>query len=66
MVVQFGGMTLEKVLFVATLGLGRGNHVDMVCVSIDWGHIVQNDINVKCRIENIFVSILVMVKQTLL
>ena len=29
-VVQFGGMTLEKVLLVATLGLGRGAHVDMV------------------------------------
>ena len=66
LVVQFGGTTLEKVFLVATLGLGKENLVDMGCVSIDWEHIVQNDIYVLCRIANIFVSVLVMVKRTLL
>ena len=35
LVVQFGGMTLEKALLVATLGLGRGGHVDLFCVMMD-------------------------------
>ena len=38
-------MTL-KILLVATLGLGRGGHVDLVCVLMDHGHIVRNDIDV--------------------
>ena len=56
LVVQFGGKSLKKVLLVGTLGLGRGGHVDMVCVLMDLRQIVCNDIDVGCRIESMFVS----------
>ena len=36
LVVQFGGATLEKVFLVETLRLGRGEHVDMVCIDKSW------------------------------
>lgn len=49
LVVQYSGTTLEKVLLVAIVGLGRG-HVDLVCVLMDHKHIMQNSTNVLCRI----------------
>ena len=49
LVVQYSGTTLEKVLLVATVGLGRG-HVDLVCVLMDHKHIMQKSTNVLCRI----------------
>ena len=55
--VQFDGVTLEKVLLVATLGLGRRGRVDMVCVLMDYGQIVCNDIDVGCRIGSKFVLV---------
>ena len=42
-------------LFGATIGLGKGGHVNLVCVLMERRQIMCNDIDVESRIENIFV-----------
>lgn len=43
---------------MATLGLGRGRHVNLVCVLMDPIQIVRNDNDVGCKIhENIIVLV---------
>ena len=38
---------------MTTIELGRG-HVNLVCVLIERGHIVHNNIDVGCRIKSMF------------
>ena len=48
---DFGGFVL------ATLGLERGGHVDLVCVLMDLKQIMHNNADVGCRIESLFVLV---------